>query len=101
MQSAVLTNARVGDMVQDKEQQQNEPASGANPDSVEQIVQGITGQLKSMRFKKRTFGGVDEADVWKKLLKLNDMYSQALHAERARYNALLASKQINNGGEQE
>ena len=46
--------------------------------------------LKQVRFKKAVFGGVKEADVWKKLLELNALYEAALSAERARYDALLA-----------
>lgn len=45
--------------------------------------------LKQVRFKKSFVGGVDEADVWKKIAELNSMYEAALSAERARYDALL------------
>ena len=48
--------------------------------------------LKQVRFKKTVFGGVKEADVWKKLLELNALYEAALSAERARYDALLAER---------
>ncbi len=48
--------------------------------------------LKRVRFKKAVFGGVKEADVWKKLLELNALYEAALSAERARYDALLAER---------
>ena len=46
--------------------------------------------LKQVHFKRAFFGGVDEADVWKKIAELNSMYEAALSAERARYDALLA-----------
>lgn len=46
--------------------------------------------LKQVRFKRKLFGGVDEADLWRKLGELNTMYEAALSAERARYDALLA-----------
>lgn len=46
--------------------------------------------LKQVRFKKTLFGGVDEADLWKKIAELNSLYEAALSAERARYDALLA-----------
>lgn len=39
--------------------------------------------LNSVSFKKRRFGGVDEADVWKKIGKLNALYEKLLIAERA------------------
>lgn len=45
--------------------------------------------LRQLRFKKAVFGGVDEADVWKKLGELNSLYEAALSAERARYDALM------------
>ena len=48
--------------------------------------------LKQVRFKKVFFGGVDEADLWKKIAELNSLYEAALSAERARYDALLAER---------
>ena len=48
--------------------------------------------LKQVRFKRAFFGGVDEADVWKKIAELNTLYEAALSAERARYDALLAER---------
>lgn len=49
----------------------------------------IAGWLKKLRFKRQLIGGVSERDVWKRLDELNSLYDQALHAERARYDALL------------
>lgn len=48
--------------------------------------------LESVRFKPKRFGGVDEADVWRKIAELNDRYEAALAAERARYDALLRER---------
>lgn len=48
--------------------------------------------LQKVRFRKCLFGGVSEADVWKKLEELNAMYETALAAERARYDALLEAQ---------
>lgn len=48
--------------------------------------------LKQVRFQKAVFGGVSEADVWKKIGELNALYEAALSAERARYDALLAQQ---------
>lgn len=44
----------------------------------------ITNFLKKLRFRKTTFGGVDEKDVWKKLDILNEKYMElyALQEER-------------------
>lgn len=54
--------------------------------------ESIQRWLKQVRFKKSLFGGVDEADVWKKIAELNEMYEAALSAERARYDALLTER---------
>ena len=48
--------------------------------------------LKQVRFKKTLFGGINEADLWKKIAELNSLYEAALSAERARYDALLAER---------
>lgn len=48
--------------------------------------------LKQVHFKRAFFGGVDEADLWKKIAELNSLYEAALSAERARYDALLAER---------
>ena len=54
--------------------------------------QRIAAWLQKVKFRKQIFGGVSESDVWKKIGELNDMYRQALIAERARYDALLAER---------
>ena len=59
----------------------------------------ISDFLANLKFRKQVFGGVRETDVWKKIGKLNDMYRQALIAERARYDALLRAKTESGGGE--
>ena len=50
----------------------------------------IASFLQKVKFRKRIFGGVSEKDVWTKIRELNDMYRQALLAERIRYDALIA-----------
>ena len=54
--------------------------------------QKIAEWLKRVKFRKRVFGGIDEKDVWKKIGELNDMYREALIAERARFDALLQER---------
>lgn len=49
--------------------------------------------LRGVKFRKVTFGGVSEEDVWKKISELNARYDAALRAERARYDALLSRQQ--------
>ncbi len=51
--------------------------------------QELVRWLKTVKFRKAIVGGVDEADLWKKLEQLNHLYEAALAAERARYNALM------------
>lgn len=65
-------------------------AGGAEPLNHEQ--ERIQKWLKQVHFKRAFFGGVDEADLWKKIAELNSIYEAALSAERARYDALLAQR---------
>ena len=67
------------------------PAPPAAP-SLNHEQERIQKWLKQVRFKKAFLGGVDEADVWKKIAELNSLYEAALSAERARYDALLAER---------
>lgn len=55
--------------------------------------------LKNVCFKKQLFGGVSEADVWKKIEELNKLYEMALTAERIRYETLLQEKMEQAGAE--
>ena len=52
----------------------------------------ITGFLQKVKFRKRIFGGVSERDVWTKIGELNEMYKQALLAERIRCDTLIAEQ---------
>ena len=52
----------------------------------------VAAYLGKLRFKRRVFGGVDEADVWRKIEKLNGLYEEARWAERIRDDALLAEQ---------
>lgn len=45
--------------------------------------------LQKVRFRRKLFLGVSEADVWQKMEELNNLYEAALLAERARYDTLL------------
>ena len=42
----------------------------------------ISDWLQTVKFKRKLFGGVDEADVWKKIEELNALYEKMLYAER-------------------
>ena len=59
----------------------------------------IKNFLQKVKFRKQIFGGVSEKDVWTKIGELNDMYRQALLAERARCDALLAERDRKKAGE--
>ncbi|MCF0259257.1 MAG: hypothetical protein HUJ54_05305 [Erysipelotrichaceae bacterium] len=52
----------------------------------------IASFLKTVKFKRKLFGGVDEKDVWKKIDELNELYKAELRAERARFNLLLKER---------
>ena len=52
--------------------------------------------LKTVKFRRVLFGGIDEAQMWKKLEELDRLYEAAISAERARYDALL-EKQMKTG----
>ena len=47
-------------------------------------IQAIKEWLKSVRFKKRRVGGVDEADVWRKIGELNQLYEKLVIIDRVR-----------------
>ena len=54
--------------------------------------QQIESWLRTVKFRRRAFGGVDETHVWTKIRELNELYQKSLIAERARYDALLAEQ---------
>ena len=58
--------------------------------SVTEQEAAIASWLRKVKFRRKIFGGVSEADVWTKINQLNEMYNQAINAERIRYDALLA-----------
>ncbi len=64
--------------------------------TIEENRESILSWVKSLKFKKKIFGGVDEADVLKKMEELNDLYERALLQQRAGYEALL--QQYRGGG---
>ncbi len=52
-------------------------------------MQDIADALSAMKFSKKAFGGVDEADVWKKLEALQQTYQLVYDEQAAYYQALL------------
>ena len=69
---------------------ENGPGGGTPPLNHEH--ERLIRFFRDVRFRKKTLGGVDEQDVWKKLGELNELYEASLSAERARYDALLAEQ---------
>jgi len=59
-----------------------------NFDSMSKEQREIYEWLSNLKFRKKTFGGVDEADVWSKIGELNALYEKLLLAERARFGAV-------------
>ena len=51
--------------------------------TLDKNIQEIKEWLDSVSFKKAKFGGVDEADVWKKIDELNRLYEKTLIAALA------------------
>ena len=49
--------------------------------------------IENVKFKRRRFGGVDEADVWRKIEELNRLYEKLLIADRAKYTVVIRSLQ--------
>lgn len=52
-------------------------------------MQDIAEALSAMKFRKKTFGGVDESDVWRQLETLQRTYQQVYDEQAAYYQALL------------
>lgn len=52
-------------------------------------MQDIADALSAMKFRKKVFGGVDEADVWKQLEALQRTYQQVYDEQAAYYQALI------------
>lgn len=61
--------------------------------------QEIVDWLRTVKFKRRFFGGVNEAEVWRKIDELNRLYEKALLVERSRHNAGSTPEQEGEGHE--
>ena len=65
---------------------------GAEGECISREQQEILEWLRKVKFRKKLLGGVDEVQLWKKLEELYGLYANAIRAERARYDALLANE---------
>ena len=70
--------------------QKNAVAPTQTPLNAEQAK--IAEWLRKLRFRRVLFGGVSEANVWRRIGELNEQYERALAAERIRYDALLEER---------
>lgn len=55
-------------------------------------MEEIAAWLKELKFRKKWVGGVDEADVWRKLEELQSQYQSAFDAQAQRASALIAER---------
>ena len=62
---------------------------GAEESCISPEHQAIVQWYKTVKFRKKLLGGVDEVAMWKKLEELYGLYDAAIRAERTRYNVLL------------
>lgn len=61
------------------------PVSARNMEDVAEV-------FKTLKFRKKLIGGVDEMDVWKKLDLVQKEYRSAYEMQEERYKALLAER---------
>lgn len=55
-------------------------------------MEEIAQKLKKLKFRKKTFGGVDERDVWKKLSSLQEDYRNAFLVQHEKDMALVEDR---------
>ncbi len=71
--------------------------AGMDNHDIDNIQSEILEWVKTIKFKKKLIGGLDEEDVLKKIEELNRLYEKALMCERTKYNTLLESLQGGDG----
>ena len=55
-------------------------------------MEDVAEVFKTLKFRKKLIGGVDEMDVWKKLDLVQSTYRSAYEMQEERYKALLAER---------
>lgn len=55
-------------------------------------MEALAHTFQEMKFRKKLLGGVDEADVWKKLEKLQQEYETLYQRQEAYYQALMEDR---------
>ena len=56
---------------------------------VMRTMQNIADLLSNMEFRRKIFGGVDEADVWRQIENLQRTYQLVYDEQAAYYQALI------------
>lgn len=56
-------------------------------------MEDLAEVFKTLRFRKKLFGGVDEMDVWKKLDKLQKEYRSVYEIQEEIYKARLQERE--------
>ncbi|MCD7739272.1 MAG: hypothetical protein LUH58_09595 [Lachnospiraceae bacterium] len=57
-------------------------------------LEPVSELLGKMKFRRKLFGGVDEADVWRKLETLERTYENVLDRQAAYYQALIDEREM-------
>lgn len=55
-------------------------------------MEDVAHYIKGMHFRKKLFGGLDEADVWKKIEALHKQYEAVFLAQELRHEQELRSR---------
>lgn len=62
-------------------------------ESSDSAMETLARTFQEMKFRKKLLGGVDEADVWRKLEKLQQEYETLYNRQAAHYQALLEERE--------
>lgn len=58
----------------------------------EKNMESVAEAFKKLKFRKKLFGGVDVADVWKKLELIQKEYRAAYEMQEIKFQALLEER---------
>lgn len=65
------------------------PSKSMNSKSSYKTMDDIAAFIDGMKFRKKTFGGVDELDVLKQMEALQQVYRSVYESQAAYYQALI------------
>lgn len=69
------------------------PSKPRNSNSSYKTMDDIAAFIDGMKFKKKTFGGVDELDVLKQMEALQKVYRSVYESQAAYYQALIDERE--------